>query len=144
MKNKRKILSYIVISLCLFINIIFVNFSFAENEGVADTSASTGESTRTVENFGLDDNVFGKIFPTGNLTAVAGKGINIFIGLSSTIMLIMVLWAGFDIMFYGGNAEKRKAATGRIVWTGVGIVIIISAYALSSFIMNQLKVLTKT
>lgn len=132
MRKRIKILLCFAFTLCFFFNFVFLNIVRS-----ADVSTET-------KNFGLDNPILKEKFVTTNLTSVAGKAIKIFIGLSSTIMLIMVLWAGFEIMFSNGNIQTRQKAINRIVWTAIGIIIIISAYALSQFVINQIKFLSKT
>lgn len=137
MKKRIKILLSILISVCLFFNI-----SSCYIVNAVDCTKLPDKGTDVCKNFGLEAVTSGPLVNT-DLPTVAGNAIKIFIGLSSTIMLIMVLWAGFDIMFTGGDIKKRTAAVNRIVWTSVGIIVIISAYALSQFIINQISFLAK-
>ena len=136
MGKRIKALIYLIITVCFLFDFAFLN--------MANVSATEAAIVTETGNFGLKNDELTKKFVTTDLTSVAGKAIKIFIGLSSTVMLIMVIWAGFDIMFSNGNAEVRKKAINRIVWTAIGIIIIISAYALSQFVINQIKFLSKT
>lgn len=93
-------------------------------------------------NFGLNSsNLQGK-FGTAEIPTIAGNMIKIVIGLSATVMLIMILWSGIELMFSSGDVNKRKKAINRIVWTSVGIIIIVSAYAISQFVINQINFLS--
>ena len=138
MKKRIKALLSILISICLFFNIS----SCCVVNAATDCKIAANKTKPECVNFGLEAIDSTSLVKT-DLPVVAGNAIKIFIGLSSTIMLIMVLWAGFDIMFTGGDIKKRTAAINRIVWTSVGIIVIISAYALSQFIINQISFLAK-
>jgi len=93
--------------------------------------------------FGLNSENLKDKFGTQDLPSIAGNAIKVFIGLSATIMLIMILWSGFELMFSSGKTEKTKRAIDRIVWTSVGVIVIISAYAISQFVINQINSLSK-
>ena len=97
----------------------------------------------TYNGFGLNSENLKNKFGTQDLPSIAGNAIKIFIGLSATIMLIMILWSGFQLMFSSGKEKERKAAIDRIIWTSVGVIIIVSAYAISQFIINQINSLSK-
>jgi hypothetical protein len=58
------------------------------------------------------------------------------------IAVIIVLYAGFRWMFSGGNEDTISKAKG-ILWAGlVGLIIILLAYAIASFVINQLFIAT--
>jgi uncharacterized membrane protein len=46
-------------------------------------------------------------------------------------------------MFSSGEAKKRQSAINRIIWTSVGIIIVVAAYAISQFVINQINFLAK-
>lgn len=94
-------------------------------------------------NFGLDNENLQNKFGTAEVPTIAGNIIKIIIGLSATVMLIMILWSGLQLMFSNGKPDSRKAAINRIIWTSVGIIIVISAYAISQFVINQINYLAK-
>lgn len=94
-------------------------------------------------NFGLDNENLKTKFGTADVPTLAGNIIKIIIGLSASVMLIMILWSGIELMFSNGKPDVRKAAINRIVWTSVGIIVVISAYAISQFVINQINFLAK-
>jgi len=115
--------------LLMFVFLINFNFAFAAGNDY--------------QNFGLDNSSLTKTFGTVGVPTIAGNVIKVLIGLSATVMLIMIIWSGFEIMFSSGKADTRKKAIDRIIWTAVGIIIIVGAYAISQFVMNQIKFLSK-
>ena len=56
-----------------------------------------------------------------------------FVGL---IFLIMIIYAGYQWMTAGGNEEKVKEAQKRIQYAIIGIVVILAAFAITTYIAN--------
>lgn len=94
-------------------------------------------------NFGLGATELKTKFGNADVPTIAGNAIKIIIGLSASVMLVMILWSGIELMFSSGEAKKRQAAINRLIWTSVGIIIIVSAYAISQFVINQINFLAK-
>jgi phage shock protein PspC (stress-responsive transcriptional regulator) len=73
-----------------------------------------------------------------DLDETLGLLINVLLGLLGIIFLVLVIYAGFLWMTAGGD-EKRVAKAKSIIITAViGLVILLSAYAISSFVLDQL------
>jgi len=53
-----------------------------------------------------------------------------------TIALIIFIYAGILWMTAHGNAEREKKAMDTIVWASIGILVILSSYALVNFILE--------
>jgi len=70
-------------------------------------------------------------FTTANIISVA-------LGLLGTICVILMLYAGFKWMMAGGNEENVKEATNIIKYAVIGLIIILSAYAITKFVMANL------
>ncbi|MFH1947320.1 MAG: pilin [Candidatus Magasanikbacteria bacterium] len=70
------------------------------------------------------------------------KIINVSLGLLGIVAVVIVLWGGFRWMTAGGNEEKVGEAR-KIIFSGViGLAIILSAYAIAKFVLNQLGIAT--
>ena len=69
---------------------------------------------------------------------IAGKIINIALGAVGTIMVILFIYSGFLWMTAAGNEEKITKAKRILSNAIIGIVIVIMAYAISYFVINQL------
>ena len=102
-----------------------------------------GASSNNYNNFGLDSPELKDKFGSADVPTIAGNAIKIIIGLSASVMLIMILWSGIELMFSNGEAKKRQSAINRIIWTSVGIIIVVAAYAISQFVINQINFLAK-
>ena len=77
---------------------------------------------------------------TGNdLYTIIGSIINVFFGILGIIFLILVLYAGFLWMTAGGDSEKIDKAKKIIVNGVIGLLITLSAFAITNFIFNALE-----
>jgi Zn-dependent protease with chaperone function len=103
------------------------------------TQAGAGGWWETAQQGGL--NTVGKAY--GNPTPVDARYtvvnmIKIFLGFLGILAVILVLYAGFLWMTAGGNEEKISEAK-KILTAGIiGLVIILSAYAIANFVINQI------
>jgi TRAP-type C4-dicarboxylate transport system permease small subunit len=59
----------------------------------------------------------------------------VFIGI---FFMVLILWSGYEWMTAGGNPEKVTHAKERITNSLIGIIIVVSAYAISSFVITRL------
>jgi len=69
---------------------------------------------------------------------IAANVINYILGFLGIIAVIIILYAGFQWMLSGGNEEKVGAAKKMLIAGVIGLVIILSAYTLANFVINQL------
>ncbi|MBI5077237.1 IPT/TIG domain-containing protein [Candidatus Falkowbacteria bacterium] len=74
-----------------------------------------------------------------DLRVIIGNIIKIILGFLGVLALCIVLYAGFLYMTSGGDQEKVQKARRWLVNGAIGLVIIFSAYAITSFIINKLK-----
>ncbi|MBD3281831.1 hypothetical protein GF391_03735 [Candidatus Uhrbacteria bacterium] len=74
---------------------------------------------------------------------IAAELINVIIGFLSLIFVILILHAGFLFMISGGNKEKTDYAKRAIGNAIIGLIIVLSAWAITTFsidaIINALK-----
>ena len=97
------------------------------------------------------EDVFG-INPVKNTTKLGGKDvrstiadiINVALGLLGTIAVVIVLAGGFQWMTAGGNEEKVGGAKKLIISGVIGLAIIMSAFAITKFVINELGTATST
>jgi hypothetical protein len=71
-----------------------------------------------------------------DLFTIIGRIINIFLGFLGVILLIIIIYAGFLWMTAGGSAEKIQTAQQWIRNAIIGLVIIVSAYGITQFILS--------
>lgn len=68
--------------------------------------------------------------------------IKIFLSLLGIIALVIMLYGGFLYMTAGGDVEKVTRAKKLIAQAVIGLIIILSAYGITSFVLRQLEVAT--
>lgn len=73
-----------------------------------------------------------------SLGYIVAKIIQIVLSLLSIIFLILLIIAGFRWMTANGNDEAVKKATSSIKSSVIGLVIVLSAYAITYFVFNYL------
>jgi hypothetical protein len=69
---------------------------------------------------------------------VVAKIIRVALGILGILATVLVLYAGFKWMTAGGNEENAKSAQKILFSAVIGLIIILSAYAISTFVLNQL------
>ncbi len=69
--------------------------------------------------------------------------IRVAMGLLGIVAVVIILIGGFTWMTAGGSPEKVEAAKGWIFAGIIGLAIILSAYAIASFVISQLYEATK-
>jgi hypothetical protein len=72
------------------------------------------------------------------LPVIIGRIINIVLGFLGVLLLIYILYAGFLWMTAGGNEENVKKAKSMLKNAIIGLVIIVAAFAISTFVFDQL------
>ena len=60
------------------------------------------------------------------------------LGILGILFLILIIWGGYEWMFSGGNEERVTKAKQRIKMAVNGLIIVLLAYAISSFIFINL------
>ena len=93
------------------------------------TDASTyGLTTNAAEHFGTSD------IPT-----VVGNIIKVVMGLSATLVLGVLVYSGVLYLISLGKPDAQKKAIAMMKTTLIGIILIVTAYAVSQFIVNNIK-----
>ena len=95
-------------------------------------AAMAAIDTNDLQNVGLGTNT--------DVKTVVVNIIQFLLGFLAIIAIIIVLYAGFQWMTAAGNEEKITSARGTLTAGLIGLVIILAAYAITSFVINQLLV----
>lgn len=70
--------------------------------------------------------------------AIVGRIINVVLGVLGTIATVLIFYAGFLWMTAGGEEEQVTKAKTVLYSSIIGLVIILSAYAISTFVVRQI------
>lgn len=65
--------------------------------------------------------------------------IRIIMGFLGVVGILIVLYGGYLYLTSGGNADKVTLARRLLVNAGIGLIIVFSAYAITTFVINQLS-----
>ena len=91
-----------------------------------------------VEDFFEDDFTDNTGLGQSDLKSTIGNLINVFLGFLGIIAVLIVLMGGFKWMTAGGNDDKVAEAKRLLVAGIIGLAIILSAYAISSFVLSSI------
>ncbi|HLD31373.1 MAG TPA: pilin [Patescibacteria group bacterium] len=107
---------------------------------VAPMLVSAEDATGTI-NFGL---VYGKKTGLGNqdLRDMISNIINVALSMLGIVAVVIVLAGGFKWMTAGGNEDKVAEAKKLIIAGVIGLGIILTAYAIARFVLEQLYLAT--
>ncbi|OGL67010.1 hypothetical protein A2856_00790 [Candidatus Uhrbacteria bacterium RIFCSPHIGHO2_01_FULL_63_20] len=79
---------------------------------------------------------------TGDLTTTIAAIIRTALGFLGVIAVVITLYGGFLWMTSAGNDDKVKQAKKIMISGVIGLVIILSAFALASFVITQISTAT--
>ncbi|MCC6563687.1 Ig-like domain-containing protein [Candidatus Uhrbacteria bacterium] len=99
--------------------------TFAQGTGVAGGLQAVGEAG-------------GIAGGTTDIYTIVGRIINIVLGLLGTVLLVIMLYSGYEWMTSGGDPGKVDSAKTRIRNAVIGLVIIMSSFAIVNFILGAL------
>jgi len=88
-------------------------------------------------NLGLQ-NVSGSGLGSQDIRTTVSKIINVALSFIGVIVLVIILYGGFLWMTAGGNEEKVGEAKKWIYGGIIGLVIILSSYAIAQFVIGNL------
>lgn len=80
---------------------------------------------------------------SGDIRQTIARIINVALGFLGIIAVVIVLLGGFKYMIAGGNEEKTTEARKLIVSGIIGLAIILSAWAITSFVISRLVTATQ-
>lgn len=73
-----------------------------------------------------------------SLSKLIGTVVSVLLGLLGIIFIVLIIVGGFQWMTAGGNEESIKKAKSRIFSAVIGLVIVLAAYAIWTFVANYL------
>ena len=126
------VLSIVFLSMCL--TLIPASFDF---QPVNQTKAAGWWDTVNNNEFKQVGSVYGNN-TTKDIRMVVVDIIKKILGLLGVIALVIILYAGFKWMTAGGNEENVSTAKKILISALIGLVIILSSYALATFVLDQM------
>ena len=124
MINKK--IKYILIS-CLLAVIIFPAMTLADNAALNKLGeVGSGEAGPYVK------------ADATTISEIIGTAVSAFLALLGVIFLVLMLYAGYHWMTARGEEEKVEKAKDTITRAIIGLIIVVGAYAIWSFIFSNL------
>lgn len=132
MKAKKYFLSFLLLLLSLF---ILTQPFLAQPipEAQADDTLWDMQRQSGIDKIG--SKAFGGEVPK-DIRIIAARAIKIFLGFMGIIFLVLIIIAGFKYMTSSGNEEKVKEAVSQIKTGVIGLIIIVTAYAITDYITS--------
>ena len=124
--------------LLIFLTLICTNILlFPLNTISADCSGSSSDGTKTLcDPLGNQNN-------TNNIQTLIGTIIKAVLGVVGSLALVMFIYGGLLWMTAAGNEERITKAKQILIAALIGLIIIIMAWGLTQFVMNQLLEVTQ-
>ena len=104
-------------------------------EGVTQTGEQAFE--RDSQRLPFSDEEYSATAPRSPIT-VAALMVNILLGLVGIVLVVLIIYAGFQYMFAAGP-EAAKKAQKSLVNAGIGLAILLGAYSISYFVLRQVE-----
>jgi len=122
----NKLLKQILILICLLVVLILPYFVFAESSVL-----------KTLENVAEKQGPYQDVGET-TISTIAGTIVNAFLSLLGVIFVILIVYGGYTWMTARGEEEKINRAKEILRTAIVGLIIVVSAYAIWNFIIFRL------
>lgn len=104
-------------------------------------------SAEPYKNYGLEDSMkqgdVGSALIKDNPQTLAGTVIGAILSLIGVVFFLLILYGGVKWMIAQGNEQEVEKAKQIIVAAVIGLIIVLSAYAITRFIGNALTNSTK-
>lgn len=110
-------------------------FSLVAPASAGPFDAAVGKLNKATENTGLSTG------STGQLESMVASVVKAVLGITGTIFFVLVIWAGIMWMTSQGNEEKVGKAVKILTTSVIGLIVILSAYAITYFVSAKLGAL---
>jgi hypothetical protein len=135
-------------SILLLFSVIFltasafsVNLSHADNKNFCLSAPSAQAADLWGDQEGMDK-IGGKFGETGNsstdIREIIAEIIKTLLEFLAIIFVVLIIIAGFKWMTSGGNQDQIKEAKGQLSRAIIGLIIILSAYAITYLVFEIL------
>lgn len=123
----------------IYLSVLFNVFVLSQLPTFAATPPTPAAGPSALITKGLSDASAGTGYNQSlGLATVIGRLISVLLGAVGMIFIIIVIYGGILYMLSAGAEDKVKTAKKMITQAIIGIIIIVGAYAISSFVLTQL------
>ena len=106
--------------------------------GSVSAQTSTGGGTLTAADTGVDIIAAPLGASTADIRVVIARVVQVALGFLGTVMFVLIIYSGWLWMSAGGNSEQIDKAKKILSNSIIGLVIILSAYGITVFIIRAL------
>ncbi|MFH1522450.1 MAG: MMCAP2_0565 family pilin-like conjugal transfer protein [Patescibacteria group bacterium] len=131
MKYFKKYINYLLTILMLFI----VGFSTVKAALLKDPKDLNPSGTGNKQMGAFNQGAGFEVTDIGNVMAVI---IQAFLGMLGIVFIILIITAGYKYMNARGNEEKVDESLAQIRRAIIGLLIVVSAYAITYFVFNAI------
>ena len=78
----------------------------------------------------------------GSLPQIIGNAISVILGLLGIVFVVLVVYAGFLYLTSAGAEDNVKKAKKLLTQAIIGLIIIVSAYAISGYVIAALATIS--
>jgi Type IV secretion system pilin len=122
------------ILMAIFVIVIFSIFSIQAIQASGASTIETGlDTTAGTAGFQTDETGYVK-----SPSEIAASIVKVMLGFVGTLFLILIIVSGFQWMMAGGNSEILTKARKRMINATIGLIIILGAYTLTTFVIMKL------
>jgi TRAP-type C4-dicarboxylate transport system permease small subunit len=96
--------------------------------------------------FSAEGIAYPDIYPLGNIApgVLVGKIIQYILSVIGVAALLVFIWGGFQYFMSFGDAKKAEAGRKTLIYAVIGLIVIFTSYAATSFIINTLSLTGST
>jgi len=119
--------------LVLLIFVFNINFCFATDNNLKDAFGTKLEEVAGSSGAGYDTN------DAVDAYSIISLAITTALSLLGVIFLVLMIYAGYNWMTARGEEEKVTKAKDTIMRAIIGLIIVVAAYAISTFVISKLE-----
>jgi hypothetical protein len=90
----------------------------------------------------IGEKAFGGETPDNDVRIIVAKSIKVFLGFLGIVFLVLLISAGWKYMKASGNEEQIHEAVNQIQTAVIGLIIVMSAYAIANYMTTCVLDLT--
>ena len=132
--NKKRCIKIIILILVIF---SFVNIAYAAN--LTDAFGVSNHNNDDPLDKVADAAGYETEGAPGRMDLIVAKGIQTVLSLLGVIFLILMIYGGFQWMTARGNEQQLEKAKNVITASVIGLIIVLSSYAISYFVVSKMS-----
>lgn len=121
-----------------FLSSLFIVFSILTVFNLASAQILQGDALGLMKENAEKVRIIGGFAADASVGSIIAAVIKAVLGLLAVIFLVLMVFAGFKWMMAQGNEDQIKKSLETIKAAAIGLIIVLSAYAITYFIFTYL------